>query len=223
MNTVKIDHYSDVLCVWAYIGNARNSELQSQLPDELEWEWHYLSVFGDVAGKLRNQWRSRGGTAGYAAHVQEVVADFDHVTVNSDCWSKVQPASSAPAHLWLAAARLLEQAGDLPSKSEEKLAWALRTAFFERAVDIAQQAELIEVSRSLGFDSSALMGRVADGSAFAVLSQDLLMARDADIRVSPTYVFNENRQRLTGSVGYRIIEANVRELLEKPHTQQSWC
>ena len=50
----------------------------------------------------------------------------------------------------------------------------------------------------------------------------MLGARQSDISVSPTYVFNNGRQRLTGNVGYRIIEANVKELLEQPHKQQSW-
>ncbi len=48
-------------------------------------------------------------------------------------------------------------------------------------------------------------------------------AFDGHVRASPTLTFNEDRQRLTGNVGYRIIEANVRELLERPETQQTWC
>lgn len=222
-DTIKIDYYSDLLCVWAYIGDARNRELQRQFPNQLKWERHYLPVFGDVKTKMQVQWQDRGGAAGYAAHVNEVIAGFDHVKLHQDCWSIVQPASSAPAHLWLAATRLLEQAGDLPANSEEKLAWALRTAFFEDAVDIAQQAELVEVTHKLGFDSAALLGSIANGTAYAALCQDMLKARDDHIRISPSYVFNDGRQRLTGNVGYRIIEANVKELLEKPQDQHSWC
>jgi len=36
-------------------------------------------------------------------------------------------------------------------------------------------------------------------------------------------VFNEGRQVLTGNVGYRVIEANVRELLHTLANQSSWC
>lgn len=223
MTTVQIDYYSDLLCVWAYIGHERTCELQRQFPSQLKWEWHYLPVFGDVPNKIQDQWKDRGGAKGYAAHVKEVVADFDHVKLNSQCWETVQPASSAPAHLWLAAARLAEREGDLPPKSEENLAWALRIAFFEQALNIAEQAKLIEVSNSVGIDSGALLARVTNGAAYAALCQDMLKARDANIRVSPTYVFNNDRQRLTGNVGYRIIEANVKELLEQPQKQQSWC
>ncbi|TPV95892.1 MAG: disulfide bond formation protein DsbA, partial [Myxococcales bacterium FL481] len=34
---------------------------------------------------------------------------------------------------------------------------------------------------------------------------------------------NEGRQRLNGNVGFRIIEANVRELLRHTETEHSWC
>ena len=222
-NTVKIDYYSDILCVWAYIGHVRTYELQQQFPNQLECLWHYLPVFGDVPSKLQNQWQERGGAAGYASHVREVVDRFDHVKLNDACWRTVQPASSAPAHLWLAAARLAEIAGDVPAKSEEKLAWALRTAFFEHAFDIAQQSKLIEVASNVGLDSAMLLDRITDVTAYAVLCQDTQKARDTNIRISPTYVFNEDRQLLTGNVGYRIIEANIKELLEQPQKQQSWC
>jgi len=223
MNKVQIDYYSDLLCVWAYIGHVRTCELQEQFPGQLEWLWHYIPVFGDVPNKLQSQWKDRGGMAGYAGHVKKVATGFDHIKVHESCWTTVKPVSSAPAHLWLAAARLAEQAGDLPEKSEEVLAWELRKAFFEKAIDISKQAELIDVSNNITLDSRAMLDRLADGTAYAVLCQDMLKARDSNIRISPTYVLNNDRQLLTGNVGYRIIEANVKELLAQPQEQQSWC
>jgi len=43
------------------------------------------------------------------------------------------------------------------------------------------------------------------------------------VSVSPTLIFNEGRQRLNGNVGYRVIEANIRELLHNPPGEESWC
>lgn len=220
---VKIDHYSDVLCVWAYIAHVRSQELQAQFPEQIQWSWHYLPVFGDTAEKFATQWQAKGGVEGYASHMHEVAAGFEHVTVHKDCWVKTRPASSAPAHCWLAASRLAEQAGELPLGSEAKLAWALRLAFFKDALNVAEQKVLIEITEAQGLPSAALLSRLHNGSAYATLCGDILRARDANIRISPTYVFNDDRQRLTGNVGYRIIEANVRELLEHPQKQQSWC
>jgi len=75
----------------------------------------------------------------------------------------------------------------------------------------------------LSINSAVLLEKIHNGTAYAMLCQDMLTARDANIRISPTLVFNSDRQRLTGNVGYRIIEANVKELLENPEKQQSWC
>jgi len=44
------------------------------------------------------------------------------------------------------------------------------------------------------------------------------------IEGSPSFVLNEGRQKLYGNVGFRIIEANIQELLRAPGTDQvSWC
>lgn len=41
---------------------------------------------------------------------------------------------------------------------------------------------------------------------------------------SPTFVLNDGRQKLFGNVAFRIIEANIREMLQAPNeTQASWC
>ena len=40
---------------------------------------------------------------------------------------------------------------------------------------------------------------------------------------SPTYLLNQGRQKLYGNVGYKIIEANVEEVLRRPAEAASWC
>lgn len=55
------------------------------------------------------------------------------------------------------------------------------------------------------------------------------MCRDIELRDefrvdgSPTYILNEGRQKLYGNVGYRIIEANLHEILKQPKVEASWC
>jgi hypothetical protein len=44
------------------------------------------------------------------------------------------------------------------------------------------------------------------------------------IEGSPSFVLNDGRQKLYGDVGFRIIEANIQELLRAPaRDQASWC
>jgi predicted DsbA family dithiol-disulfide isomerase len=61
------------------------------------------------------------------------------------------------------------------------------------------------------------------GDKNAALSRDFELAKEHNVTVSPTLIFNEGRQRLNGNVGYRVIEANIRELLHNPPDEQSWC
>ena len=43
------------------------------------------------------------------------------------------------------------------------------------------------------------------------------------VQGSPTFVLNQGRQKLFGNVGYRVIAANIEELLHDNAGQLSWC
>ena len=65
---------------------------------------------------------------------------------------------------------------------------------------------------------------IHNGTAFAKLAADYQDADKMRIEGSPSFVLNEGRQRLYGDVGFRIIEANIQELLRAPRGDQaSWC
>ena len=88
-----------------------------------------------------------------------------------------------------------------------------RTVFKEGA-DISRWDVLLGVAAQIGVPSAEVEKILGSGAAHAALCEDLDLARQHSIQASPTLLFNEGRQRLTGNVGYRSIEANVRELLE---------
>lgn len=214
---IRIDYYSDVLCIWAYIAQARMQQLRQEFADQVEIRWRYLSVFGDVPGKMSTSWAERGGAAGYARHVQQLAADFPEIETHPELWRHCCPQSSGPAHLWLCAARL--QGSD----QEALLAHAFREGFFRNLQDIACNAQLHDIAAQTGLDTHALQAKIDDGSAWASLCADWNLAREAQVQASPTLIFNEGRQRLTGNVGYRIIKANLTELMDRPDVQHSWC
>jgi protein-disulfide isomerase len=65
---------------------------------------------------------------------------------------------------------------------------------------------------------------IREGTAFARLSADYQDADKMRIEGSPSFVLNDGRQKLYGDVGFRIIEANIQELLRAPGGDQaSWC
>jgi predicted DsbA family dithiol-disulfide isomerase len=213
------------MCVWAYIAQVRIAELQHNFQEQVSIRYHFLRIFGDVQGKMRSQWAERGGLAAYAEHVQEVAAGFDHVSLNPDVWLKNTPASSLPAHLVLCAARtLVENKPDHYSHDlVAKLLGELRSAFFTDVIDIANQSHLIAIAERAGAPIADLQRMLSSGAAHAALTADLAAAVENGVKASPTLIFNEGRQILAGNVGYRVVEANVRELLKAPHEQQSWC
>lgn len=221
---IRISHFSDVLCIWAFISQVRVAELRANFRDEVEFDYRYFSVFGDVATKMSTQWADRGGRAGYAAHVQETAAKFEHVSIDPALWGSDAPASSMPAHLILCAARLVcaDQGAD-GNRVLLGLDHEIRRSFFVDRVDVANMSALLEICNRQGLDTSAVEVTLHSGQAHAALSGDMKLALDSGVRASPTLIFNEGRQMLTGNVGYRVMEANVRELIRHPLDQHSWC
>jgi predicted DsbA family dithiol-disulfide isomerase len=222
---IDIEHFSDVLCIWAYISQIRVDELQANYPDEVRVEYRFLQVFGDVRGKMAAQWEDRGGLRGYAANVQEVAAKFEHIEINPRAWTANPPTSSLPAHLILCGLKALHASNpDGADRSlVERVLSALRRAFFVDLVDISSQQRLLELTEQAGVNIAELQQMLDSGAAHARLAADLAAATRNAVRASPTMAFNEGRQVLTGNVGYRVLEANIRELLRSPSDQQSWC
>ena len=224
MAKIQITHFSDLLCVWAYVSQARIDELETQFGDQITVQYRYFQVFGDTLSKFAALWTDRGGIPAYAKHVKEVVDQFGHVSVHPDIWVNPTPRSSLPAHLHLNAVQIMEQEEQAETGMAARLAWRLRQAFFADNADISRDDIIRAQAQDLGINIDALTTCIHSGAAFAAMSQDMQQARDMNIRSSPTFIFNEDRQRLTGNVGYRIIEANVKELLSSPSGQfQSWC
>jgi len=223
MERIRITHFSDALCVWAYVSQIRIDELSRNFGDAIELDYRYFHVFGSVQKKMETAWRDRGGVGGYSEHVRNVVNQFGHVALHPQVWVSNTPQSSMPAHLFLCAVRLTEARGRAVSGALAQAAWTVRQAFFRDAKDIARQDVLLEIAESLSLPLSDIERTMGSGAAHAALAEDLDLARAQGVQASPTLLFNEGRQRLTGNVGYRIIEANIRELLESAPGQLSWC
>ena len=47
---IDVEHFSDVLCVWAYITQIRIDELRDNFADEVQVNYRFLQVFGNVSG-----------------------------------------------------------------------------------------------------------------------------------------------------------------------------
>ncbi len=225
MEPIRIFYFSDVLCVWAYIAQIRLDELKTTFQDKIAIAPHFVPVFGNAREKLENRWRDKGGLKGYSDHVHTVVKKFDHITLHPDIWTVVVPPSSTSCHLFLQAIQLLEIKGLVQPSEQvfEKATWAFREAFFTKLANVSDRNVQFAIAEELGLPIAAIQEQIDTGEAYALLSKDFDLVKEHGVTVSPTLIFNEGRQRLNGNVGYRVIEANIRELLHNPPDEQSWC
>jgi predicted DsbA family dithiol-disulfide isomerase len=226
---IAVEYFSDVLCVWAYGAQIRLDQLKRDFGDQVQVAHRFLPLFAASADRIQREWDARGGYAGYNKHVRDIASAWSHVEVHPQVWLENVPASSMPAHLFLKAVQLLEQRGQLGVKGEttsafDAAAWRVRLAFFKEARDVAHQVVLERIGQSLELPSRQISELIENGEAHASLQLDFDARDRYHIPGSPTLVLNEGRQRLYGNVGYRVIEANVNELLRDPRSgEASWC
>lgn len=224
MKPVPITYFSDMLCVWAYIAELRVRAVKAAFGAQVRVEHRFCSVFGDTARKMATTWRDKGGYEGFNAHLRQAAAAFPELTLNPDIWLSVRPPSSTGAHLFLKAVELSETAGECAAGTTDRAMWALRQAFFKDARDIARWDVQCDVGGKSGADISRIEALVHNGRAFAALASDHQAAEAMGVQGSPSFVLNDGRQKLYGNVGFRIIEANIQELLRTPQPDQaSWC
>lgn len=213
-----IDYYTDILCVWAWIAQRRIDELNRQLGSEITLRYQYVDVFGDIAGKMQSLWKDRGMFEGFAEHVHESASAFEDAPVNVRIWKEVRPATSANAHLVLKAVE--NTAG---RETSVQLARRIRKAFFVDALDVGELPILFDICQEADLNLANIKASVNDGSAMAALMGDYRRAQKQQIKGSPSYVIDNGRQILYGNVGYRVLHANIEELLKQPKDEASWC
>jgi predicted DsbA family dithiol-disulfide isomerase len=216
--TLSMTFYSDVLCVWAYISQARVDEVRRRFSDRVAIDYRFCSVFGDTAHKIARGWADRGGYEAFGAHVRDAVAPFGHVRVHDELWQRNRPPSSSPAHLVLKATQRVG------NDRTEPLLREIRRAFFEECRNIADWNVLRSCIEAVNVPVDSVRETIESGLAFADLEADSRDRESLMVQGSPTFILNDGRQKLYGNVGYGVIEANINELLREPHAgAASWC
>jgi predicted DsbA family dithiol-disulfide isomerase len=228
MSTVEVTYFSDILCIWAFASQARVDAVKEQFGDAVRIKHQFCSVFGDTVHKITSSWNDKGGYDGFNSHLRRVAARFPHIKVHPEIWLKARPSTSMSAHLFMKAIKQWddERVAQSPSVSGmfDKVLWDFRCAFFRDCRDIARWDIQCEIAKANGVDIVAIQRRIHNGDAFARLAADYQDADKIRIEGSPSFVLNEGRQKLYGNIGFRLIEANIKELLRLPHADEaSWC
>lgn len=226
-----IAYYSDVLCVWAYVAQIRLEELKANFKEKIEITPYHVTLFGDTQKRMDDSWSEKGGYTGFSKHVLEVCSQFPHLEINYNVWKTCKPTTSGNAHLFLKAIGLLEQDSCSESgknleyfKLSKEVEWAIRLAFFRDARDISQMNILFDIAGQFSISKKDIEPYLNNGTAMAQFCSELAMKETYKLDGSPTYLFNNKRQKLFGNVGYKILEANVAELLSsRDEGHASWC
>jgi len=218
LSPMKIDYYTDVLCVWAWIAHRRNQQLEQDYGDQVQLKNHYLPLFSDTMTRMQDQWGHRGSYHSFADHLQEACSPYEFAPVHEHVWRKARPTTSSNAHLLLKAVEL-----EYDDQQSSDLAFTIRQAFFRDAWDISQLPLLLELAQDQGLDPKNLIYALENGTAIAALMSDHSLAQQQNIKGSPSWVMNEGRQVIYGNVGYRVLHANVEELIRQPEHEASWC
>jgi len=229
MSVVEITYFSDVLCVWAYVAQARLDAVKDKFSDSVRIEHRFCSVFGDTARKIPSTWKDKGGYEGFNLHLRQVAERFPHIEVHPEIWLKTRPLTSASTHLFMKAFQQWNHesqmtGGQSAPSSFDQMMWAFRCAFFRDCRDISRWDIQCEIAEGLDADIGAIEELIHSGGAFARLATDYQDADKMRIEGSPSFVLNEGRQKLYGNVGFRLIAANIQELFRAPGTDDaSWC
>ncbi len=229
MSEVEVAYFSDVLCIWAYSSQARIDAVKKQFGGTVKIKYQFCSVFGDTARKITSTWKDKGGYDGFNAHLRNVAERFPHIEVHPEIWLKVRPPTSTSAHLFMKAVQQWDRDSGLGRNHSsvsifDQVLWAFRCAFFRDCRDIARWDVQREIAKAFGADIGAIEQCIHNGTAFARLAADYQDADELRIEGSPSFVLNDGRQKLYGNIGFRLIEANIQELLRAPRTDEaSWC
>ncbi len=232
MPAVQISYHSDILCVWAYVAHRRIERLVDEFSDKIAIEAHFCSVFPDARGKIETLWKHKGGYEGFNRHLIEVGEKFPHVTIHDRIWLDNKPRSSASPHIFVKAIEIIEQDtladGEVLkpylNRLSTKASWALRAAFFASGRDISNWNVQKEIASDLGVDYALIEEKLRSSQAVAQIVVDYELSQKHNVTGSPTFIMNDGRQKLFGNVGYRLIEANVQEVLRHPSMDDaSWC
>lgn len=229
---IRIHYFTDVLCVWAYLAQVRLDELIKNNASDIEISYHFMPIFGNTEHRIGEGWKDKGSYAAFGQHTRKVCVAYPYLELHKDIWQVNPPKTSATSHLMVKAVQCLVDEGIINNQVDsslqhrtlfEEFVWQVRLAFFRDTKDIGNMQVLMEIAQAMQLPLAEIQRVLDDGSALAAVCHDIELRDEFRVDGSPTYILNEGRQKLYGNVGYRIIEANLHEILKQPKVEASWC
>ncbi|MCU7800303.1 MAG: DsbA family protein [gamma proteobacterium symbiont of Lucinoma myriamae] len=225
--SLTIDYYSDVLCIWCYSTKIKIDEMKHQFGEQISINYRYTPLFVDMHAMLEKNWADKGGLQGYNKMMHKLNAMFPYVEIHPEIGLTNLPRSSASCHQFLKAIDIMEKRNEIQSTDPkntllEQADWLIRLAYFRDALDVSKNSTLMSIAEQLNIPLPPLEALLTNGEAMAALASCTTDDKQKLIEGCPSYILNEGRQKLYGNIGYQVIEANIRALLEKPENKPVW-
>ena len=192
---IHFTYWSDPLCVWAFVAQPKLDRMLEEFGELLGVRYRIVPVFGSLPHRFsRGPWADQG-PKGRAEATREICAQFG-IEVSGLVWTQDTPASSWAPALAIEAVFELEERGEYPTGfGARPISEGFREAFFLQDRNTARRSVQLEVAEQSGLPLAHLESALDDGSALARLWEDHHARERGHVRGSPTYVFDEGRER----------------------------
>lgn len=208
---LQFSYWSDPLCIWALVAQAKLDRLLDELGGELRVDYRIVPVFGSVPSRFTTGSWAKEGVPGRVAATHQIAEQAGRTDVSGECWRRAMPASSwAPAMAIKAVFATDEGREQAAGPSYQR---ALRERFFVGESNISLRSVQLEVAEELGLARLPIEEHLDDGSALAAVCEDHAEKERLHLQGSPTYVFDSGRAMLYGNFGYGILRSTIEELL----------
>lgn len=202
--SIRIDVVSDVVCPWCFVGKrqleaalARWRETHPGQPVDVHWHPFQLNPDLPDEGVSRSDYLAQkfgsADTSRIYANVQRAAGAVD-LSLAIDAIAR-QP-NTLRAHALMAAAP--------DEASQDALAEALFTAYFQEGRDLTDLAQLRDIARAAGLADPAIERALADPQAHQAVAEADQRARRAGIRGVPCFIVN-GRSAVSGAQGAEAI------------------
>ena len=223
MPKLSFSHWTDPLCIWAFVAQDQLDRLLVEHAPRLAVDSRIVPIFGSVAWRFKHGPWSSGGVEARVRATAEIAQAHGHPEVDGACWRGDCPSSSWAPGAAIKAVWALEHAGHVEPGMTGHYQHALRRRFFVEAQNISRRSVQLEAAEALGIARAGIENSLDDGSALALLAEDLQEKERLKLQGSPTYVFDNGRAMLYGNFRYGVLHATVEELLRGLGPEGSAC
>lgn len=220
---ISFSHWSDPLCVWAFVAQDKLEQLLAEFGDRLQVEYRVVPVFGSLPHRFSHGPWAHDGIEGRARATAKIAAEHGHPEVSGDCFRRDCPSSSWAPGAAIKAVCALERQGRVAPGSTGRYQTALRRAFFVDNLNIAHRRVQLEQAEAQQLPREPIEQRLDDGSALAALWEDNQLREQLKLQGSPTYVFDDGRAMLYGNFSFGVLHATVEQLLRGLRSDGSAC